>query len=140
MVSDSGRRRPATGADPDTAGRMDRDLAIDAPRPDVHVIRAGSDLDAATAARLLRLVDARVRLVAMGYSPTRHILIDVGATHTVSPTALDLLGSAATDRHGVGMHLIGIDALMAGEPVEARRHLVRFSAFPSVPAALAALR
>jgi hypothetical protein len=113
-------------------------FAVTTPHPEVHVIRAAGALDMSAVARLLRLLDARLALVGLGRSPTRHVVIDLSATRAADAAALDALKHAAyaTGRLHVGLHVVGTGHLIAHLPLSAHRHLSRLSTYPTVQAAL----
>ena len=112
-------------------------FATATPRTDLHVIRVAGVLDTLAGARLLRLIDARLRLLELGHASTRHILIDLTVTRSASTAALDGLKHAAyaCRRHRVGLHLVGTGRLLAELPAPACHHLTRISCFPTLEAA-----
>src|ERR1700749_1872813 len=91
-------------------------LAVAATEPAFYVVRAAGALDRSTATRIVRLVDARARMVVLGFTATRSILVDLTNVTSVQPGALDLLPPAQHSAAGAGMtlHLTGCDALVAG--------------------------
>jgi anti-anti-sigma regulatory factor len=103
---------------------------------DVHVVEVRGRLDRAAAARLLRLVDARLRLVALGQVATRRVVVDL--QHA---TELDAGAAAVLDRahqtcrqQGVAFALAGLSPVAI--PLSARQVIGRLPTFPAVPAAL----
>jgi hypothetical protein len=113
-------------------------FAMTTPRRNIHVIRAGGELDTVAGARLLRLIDARLQLLDLGQVTTAHILLDFGPTRSASIGAIAGLTRATCDaaRRGVGLHLVGAGPLIVTLSVAARQHLGRFTSFPTVAAAL----
>ncbi len=106
--------------------------------PRVHVIEVEGRLDRATAARLLRLIDARLRLVAGGQVRTRRVVLDL--RHA---TELDVGAATVLDRahqtcrqHGVAFALAGLSPVTI--PLPARQAISRLPTFPQLEAALAA--
>jgi ABC-type transporter Mla MlaB component len=113
-------------------------LIIDAARPDVYVVRVSGTFDRSTANRLVRLVGARVRLAALGYANTRHILVDLAHVAEAQTGALDLLRNArrSAGKAGVTLHLTGCGAAIAALGLSERQALVELPAYPDVAVAL----
>jgi hypothetical protein len=117
-------------------------LAIFGPRPDVHVIAAAGMLDQVVSTRLLRLVDARIRLRHLGTASTRHIVLDLTQVDSATTSAVETLVRAARTaqrRHGLGLHVVGFDAVAGRLPLQARQLAGRMSRYPDLDAALQAL-
>jgi hypothetical protein len=116
-------------------------LAISGPRPDVHVIAVEGVLDPVLAARLLRLVEVRIRLRDVGSAATRHIILDLTAVDSAAAAAVELLAGATctAERCGLGMHVVGFDAVAGHLPLPARLLIGRMSRYPTLEAALNAL-
>lgn len=116
-------------------------LTIDTPRTDVQVIRVTGALDGATGARLLRLIDARLQVSALGVTPTRHILVDLTEVRAATVTGLKSLTRAdhATRSRRLGFSLVGAGRLTVGLQCAARQVMRDLVSFPDLTAALAAL-
>ncbi|MCE3555402.1 hypothetical protein LWC33_28650 [Pseudonocardia sp. RS11V-5] len=116
-------------------------LAISGPRPDVHVIAFAGALDPVVSTRLLRLVDARIRLRGVSGATTRHIVLDLSAVDSATTAAVETLARAArtAERYGLGLHLVGFDAVAGRLALPARQLVGRTSRYPSLDAALRAL-
>ncbi|RTL69665.1 MAG: STAS domain-containing protein [Pseudonocardiaceae bacterium] len=113
-------------------------LAIESPAPAVHLVRVTGDLDAATANRVLRLVDARVQLVAAGSCVTRHVLVDLSGVTSLAPGTVTVLDRAreVAEAHGLTVDLVGTSKHTVALSGRDRHMLLRFRAFPSVGVAL----
>ncbi len=105
------------------------------------VVAAPVELDHATAAWLLRWCEAWLHRLDVGEGHLAHLLIDVSHTRRAAPSGLALLEQARTEagRRGVGIHLVGVGVLLAASSLQVRRCLGRWSAFPHLEAARAAL-
>jgi ABC-type transporter Mla MlaB component len=116
-------------------------LAVDATEPAFYVVRASGALDRSTATRVIRLVDARARMVALGFTATRHVLVDLADVATIQTGALDLLPHARHSAAGADMtlHLTGCDALVAGIGLRERQALAALPRFPTVAVAMEVL-
>jgi hypothetical protein len=116
-------------------------LAISGPRPDVHVIAVGGTLDAVVSTRLVRLVDARIRLRGVGGASTRHIVLDLTAVDSATTSAVETLARAActAERYGLGLHVVGFDRVAGRLPLPARQLVGRMSRYPDLTAALHAI-
>ncbi|AEA26366.1 STAS domain-containing protein [Pseudonocardia benzenivorans] len=116
-------------------------LAIESPTPTVHLVRVSGDLDAATANRLLRIVDARGHVVAAGDGATRHVLVDLSGVTGMAPgTATVLLRAReVAEAHGLTLDLVGTSKHTMTLSGRDRYQLLRFRSFPTVAAALQAL-
>ncbi|MFR9800953.1 STAS domain-containing protein [Pseudonocardia sp. RS010] len=116
-------------------------LAISGPRPDVHVIAVEGALDPVAAIRLLRLVDARIRLRALGTGSTRHIVLDLTDVDSATTSGIETLIRAArnAEAHGIGLHVVGFGGVAGRLPLEARQLVGRLSRYPDLAAALHAL-
>ncbi|MGI5131444.1 STAS domain-containing protein [Pseudonocardia sp. CA-107938] len=86
-------------------------IALTAPRPDVQVVALRGALDGVTAVRVARIVEARARLAGTGGVVTRHIVVDLRGTTSVTATAAAELDRAATRarRRGLHVHVVGPD-------------------------------
>jgi hypothetical protein len=115
-------------------------LSIEVPTPATYVIRVSGDLDRLSATRLLRLVDARLQLVAQGQCPTAHIIIDLTDVHDFYATAMPALHHAhhAAGGRGVSLELLGAKALAERLGAQERQALSMYRSFLSVEAALQA--
>jgi ABC-type transporter Mla MlaB component len=113
-------------------------LAIEAPTPRTYVIRVSGDLDRLLATRLLRLVDARLQLVAQGQCATAHIVVDLIDVHDLCATAVPALHHAhhAAGGRGVSLELVGAKALAERLGAQERQALSMYRSYPSVEAAL----
>lgn len=116
-------------------------LAVDAAEPSFYVVRVSGTVDRSTATRVVRLVDARSRMVTLGFTCTRHVVIDLGNVAQVRPGALDLLRQARDSAAGAGMtlHLTGCDVVAAALGLRERQALTSLPRFPTVPVAMEAL-
>src|SRR6185437_10369132 len=99
------------------------------------------ELDHAAAAWLLRWCEAWLHRLDVGEADLAHLLIDLGHTRRAAPSGLALLEEARTEagRRGVGIHVIGVGALLAESSLQVRGYLGRWSNFPHLDAARAAL-
>ena len=93
------------------------------------VVAAPVELDHATAAWLLRWCEAWLHRLDFGEADLAHLLIYVSHTRRAAPSGLALLG----------IHLVGVGVLLAASSLQVRRCLGRWSAFPHLEAARAAL-
>ena len=116
-------------------------LAVDAAEPSFYVVRVSGTVDRSTATRVVRLVDARARLVTLGFTRTRHVVIDLANVAEVRPGALDLLRQARDSAADAGMtlHLTGSDVVAAALGLRERQALTSLPRFPTVPVAMEAL-
>jgi ABC-type transporter Mla MlaB component len=116
-------------------------LAVDAAEPPFYVVRVSGTVDRSTATRVVRLVDARSQMVALGFTGTRHVVIDLANVAQVQPGALDLLRRARDSAAGAGMtlHLTGCDVVVAALGLRERQALTSLPRFPTVPVAMEAL-
>jgi anti-anti-sigma regulatory factor len=116
-------------------------LAISGPRPDVHVIAVEGVLDPVVSTRLLRLVDARIRLRRLGTASTTHIVLDLTDVDSATTSAVETLSRAAdlARWNGLGLHLVGFEAVARHLPLPARQLVGRMSRYPDLDAALGAL-
>lgn len=116
-------------------------LAISGPRPDVHVIAVEGALDPILAARLLRLVDVRIRLRDVAGAATRHIILDLTGVDSATASAVELLAGATStaERGRLGLHVVGFDSVAGHLPLPARLLIGRMSRYPTLDAALNAL-
>jgi hypothetical protein len=107
----------------------------------IVVISAPVDLDHAAAMGLLRWCEAWLHRLDIGEAVLAHVLVDVGHTRHIAPPGLAVLEQARAEggRRQVGVHLVGVGSLLAASSLQARRCLGRWSNFPSLDAACAAL-
>ena len=107
----------------------------------IVVVSAPVDLDHAAAVGLLRWCEAWLHRLDIGEALLAHVLVDVGHTRHVAPSGLAILEQARAEggRRHVGIHLVGAGSLLAASSLQARRYLGRWSSFPSLDAARAAL-
>jgi hypothetical protein len=98
-------------------------------------------LDALTANRVLRLIDARLRVVAVGASPTLSIMVDLTHADPAPRSGLDALGHAhyACRAAGITFCVLGAGRLTSRLPADTRHGLGRIPAHPTLEAALAHL-
>jgi anti-anti-sigma regulatory factor len=144
MLAPAGARRRRGTAATESPGRSSSGPAAHAPdatAAHLAVVAAPIELDHATAALLLRWCEAWLHRLDVGEAHVAHLLIDVSHTRRAAPSGLGLLEHARTEagRRGVGIHLIGAGALLAGSSLQLRRCLGRWSSFPHLDAARAAL-
>jgi hypothetical protein len=99
------------------------------------------ELDHAAAARVLRWCEAWLHRVDVGEAHLTHVLVDTGHNRRATPSGLALLEQARTEagRRDAGIHLVGVGALLAASSLQTRACLGRWSSFPDVDAARAAL-
>jgi hypothetical protein len=146
MLAPAGARRRRGTAPTMSLGRSSSQPGPAANAPDsqaarLAVVTAPIELDHTTAAMLLRWCEAWLHRLDVGEAHLAHLLIDVSHTRRAAPSGLTLLEHARTEagRRGVGIHLIGVGALLAGSSLQLRRCLGRWSSFPHLDAARAAL-
>ncbi len=110
-------------------------------RPILATVSAAGELDDAAAARLLRWCGARLHLHDIGEAPVGHLLIDLSHARRTTLSAVAILDHARTEagRRHVGIHLIGAGPLMATSATQMRHSLGRWSSFPTLDVARAAL-
>jgi len=113
----------------------------DPARPDLQVITAEGRLDAAGAARLLRVVDARLQLIRSGQVPTRHLVVDLGEVVRLDPAAATILtrASDACREREVSFALVERGAAAVVGPT-ARRKLATLPTFATLDEAVRACR
>lgn len=106
----------------------------------VAVVVAVGDLDDAAAVRLLRWCEARLHRLDVD-NRDGQLLVDVSHAHQATVSALDILDHAriAAEHRRIGIHLVGAGILMVHGSLPARQRLGRWSRFPTVEAARAAL-
>lgn len=109
--------------------------------PAVSIIAVTGDVDDAAAARLLHWCDARLHLLDVGHADMLHLVIDMSHARRATATAFAILDHARTEaaRRHVGIHLVGAGVIMAMSSAETRRYLGRWSTFPTLDGAHAAL-
>ena len=105
------------------------------------VVSTARDLDDAAAARLLHWCQARLHQFDTGQSVIGHLMVDLSHARRATPSAVAILdhARAEADRRHVGIHLVGAGPIMATCALPARHRLGRWSAFPTLDAAHAAL-
>jgi anti-anti-sigma regulatory factor len=116
-------------------------LAFDNPRLDVYRVCVTGPLDALTGNRVLRLIDARLRVIALGGSPTRTIVVDLTRADPAESTGLDALGQAhrSCRTAGVTFCVLGAGRLAARLPADTRHRLGQIPTHPTLDAVLAHL-
>jgi hypothetical protein len=116
-------------------------LTFDNPRADVYRIGVTGPLDGLTGNRVLRLVDARLRVISVGGSPTRSIVVDLSRTEPAPQPDLGALGHAhrACQAAGVSFCVVGAGRLAARLPADARHGLGHLPCYPTLDAVLTAL-
>ena len=116
-------------------------LTVATPDPATVVLHVGGSLDRVIAARLLRVIDARLVLVRTGESRTRRVLLDLTGVSEVSDGALAVLRHPrhTCPRHGVAFALVGVGHLAPSLSPRDRGEVARLSCFPNLDVALAAL-
>ena len=105
------------------------------------VVAATRDLNDAAAAQLLHWCEARLHLLDAGQSGISHLMLDLSRARRATTSAVAILDHArdeATRRH-VGIHLVGAGPIMAACALPVRYRLGRWSAYPTLDAARAAL-
>jgi len=105
------------------------------------VVVAPAEVDAAAGARLLRWCEAWLHRLDVGEAHLAHLLVNMRHTRRATPPGLTVLEQARTEarRRGVGIHLVGVGALLVASSLEVRASLGRWSSFPDLDAACAAL-
>ena len=116
-------------------------IAVEAPDEAVRLIRIAGDLDRSAAARLLRLVDAQLDLVAARHRSVSHVLVDLECVRSFEPGGLDAVREArrTSAARGVRLHLVGCAGRSPLLPLRVCQVLAEFSTFPTVEIALAEL-
>jgi hypothetical protein len=135
--------RPGVGADrspavdPAERGGFGT-LGFDNPRHDVYCVRVTGPLDALTANRVLRLIDARLRVIAVGGSPTRSIMVDLTHADPAPRSGLEALAHAhyACRAAGITFCVLGAGRFTARLPADTRHGLGKIPAYPTLEAAL----
>jgi hypothetical protein len=109
--------------------------------PVVSTIAVSGDVDDSAAARLLRWCEARLHLLDVGQADIRHLVLDMSHARRATASAAAILDHARTEsaRRGVTIHLVGAALIMAMSSAETRRYLGRWSTFPTLDSAFAAL-
>lgn len=107
----------------------------------IVIVSAPVDVDHAAAVGLLRWCEAWLHRFDIGEALPAHVLVDVGHTRRVALSGWTILEQARAEsgRRQVGIHLVGAGSLLAASSLQARRCLGRWSSFPSLDAARAAL-
>ena len=107
----------------------------------IVIVSAPVDVDHAAAVGLLRWCEAWLHRLDIGEALLAHVLVDVGHTRRVGPSGWTILEQARAEsgRRQVGIHLVGAGWLLGASSLQARRCLGRWSSFPSLDAARAAL-
>ncbi|MBP2366768.1 LuxR C-terminal-related transcriptional regulator [Pseudonocardia parietis] len=98
-------------------------------------------LDPTAAARVLRLLDAQLELVAAGYADTAQMVIDLDAVTSFERGGLASLRHApyTAARRSITVSLSGYGARLHLLPLHARQLLAEFDTFPTLEAATHAL-
>ena len=106
------------------------------------VVSTGRDLDDAAAARLLHWCEARLHQFDTGQSVVGDLMVDLSHARHATASAVAILdhARAEADRRHVGIHLVGAGPIMATCALPVRHRLGRWSAFPTLDAAHAALQ
>jgi hypothetical protein len=128
--------------DPAGTPQMDHGVAlfrVPPARADVHIIEVTGRLGRIDVARLKRLIDARLRLVAAGHVPTRQVVIDLQDAGSLTPADVDDLVRVRSSCHAHGVGFALVAPASAGMSLQASHTLARLHPFPSVHAALAAI-
>ena len=107
----------------------------------IVTVAAPVDVDHAAAVGLLRWCEAWLHRFDIGEALLAHMLVDVGHTRRVTPSGWTILEQARAEsgRRQVGIHLVGAGSRLATSSLQGRRYLGRWSNFPSLDAARAAL-
>ena len=105
------------------------------------VVSTARDLDDAAAARLLQWCQGWLHQLDIGQSVIGHLMVDLSHARRATPSAVAILdhARAEADRRHIGIHLVGAGSIMATCPLPARHRLGRWSTFPTLDAARAAL-
>ncbi|WP_139318975.1 MULTISPECIES: hypothetical protein [unclassified Pseudonocardia] len=114
-------------------------VRTDRPREDVLHVRVDGELDAAAGASLLRQVDAHLAVAGAGWSPVRHVLVDLGTGVTArGARALHHLRHVARNR-GLDVRLIGAARVAPRTVPDVRAVLHGMRNHPDLDSALAEL-
>jgi hypothetical protein len=107
----------------------------------VSIIAVTGDLDDSAATRLLHWREARLHLLEVGQADIRHLVVDMSRARRATASAVAILDHARTvsARRHVGIQLVGAGLIMAMSSAETRRYLGRWSTFPALESARAAL-
>ncbi|MFR9804476.1 STAS domain-containing protein [Pseudonocardia sp. RS010] len=113
-------------------------MSVATPREDLYVVAVQGVLDRILSTRLLRLVDARVRISCVHRRATKHLVVDLCNVPAVGRGGLELLEHArhATDAHGLSLHLVAPDPQPWPLSRRARELVSRVGVFSSVDEAL----
>ena len=116
-------------------------MVVEAPNEQARLIRVAGGLDRATAAALLRMIDAQLELIAARHRRVTDLLVDLEEVSSYEPAAVKVMRHArhSTAARGVRLHLTGCGARVHLLPLNVRRLLIEFSTYPTVEVALAAL-
>jgi hypothetical protein len=109
--------------------------------PVIAIVSVTGDLHDGAAARLLRWCEGRLHLLDIGQAYVGHLLIELSHARHTSASALAILdhARAEAERRHVGIHLVDTGPIMTTPPLEVRRHLARWSTFPTLDVARATL-
>ena len=134
---------PPTSTTPETATPEAGTPTTPAPVDPVIsvVVAATRDLNDAAAAQLLHWCEARLHLLDAGQSGISHLMLDLSRARRATTSAVAILDHARDEamRRHVGIHLVGAAPIMATCALPVRHRLGRWSAYPTLDAALAAL-
>lgn len=132
---------PATATRPTDPRTSTVQLVVEAPQPGLRLLGMAGRLDPAAAARLLRLLDAQLDLVAAGYADTTHLVIDLAGVTGFEPGGLEALRHApyTAARRGITVALCGCGGRTHLLPLRTRALLAEFRTFPTAEAATDAL-
>jgi hypothetical protein len=105
------------------------------------VVAATRDLTDAAAAQLLHWCEAQLHLLDAGQSVVGHLMLDLSRARRATTSAVAILDHARDEaaRRHVGIHLVGAGPIMAACALPVRYRLGRWSAYPTLDAARAAL-
>ena len=116
-------------------------MTVETPSERVRLIRVAGGLDQATAAALLRMIDAQLESIAARRRSVTDLLVDLEGVSNFEPAAVKAMRHArrSTAARGVRLHLTGCTSRFFLLPLSVRRLLAEFRAYPTVEVALAAL-
>lgn len=116
-------------------------LMVEAVEATVRVIRFHGPLNRSGAARLLRLVEAQLDVVAARRPRLTDVIVDLGGVSSFEPGGLPVLRHArdSARARGVGFHLTGLASRFYLMPLQARQVAGEFSMFPNIELAVAVL-
>jgi hypothetical protein len=105
----------------------------------ISAISLTGRIDRSTAMRVLRLVDARIRMAELGQVRTRHLLLDLTRVERLVPGSGPLLRSAALAAAAASITLCRVGRPREGMGLVEQQAVSGMRYFPDVDSALAGL-